>query len=711
MFFYFQCGGFLLMADSIKKGTSFNELMFTELRMVSFDERKFRLNENPLVMAMTVNDELINIGYTLSPKDIIRLSRSRNPENLFKQVKSLIGDVKAPPMYPNFPKQVMKLTEAQLRFHQILHYMSTYGIEAMMDIPVEKGWLPNPDKKEKLKKDTRLLKAKVIGLVSEDEKYIYSLSRVLRKTERLTAKELLLVKIAVENCTVEQLASLSVPFKQNLLILFYTIFSNENIDSIKKLSALKAICVHSGDVWKCLDYTVTRYHYHLRTSQKRILVKLLESYPVNDFRANLILSDKKAERIKVLLPFISFNTLSRSPEHKSAVASLRNGELRSWTSGAIKLIETDAEKALDHLAKRPGELLRRVNYLIKRGCPKDKLIETLISVSDNLSIQTLVTVINKLSQKIDEYNTKLTYTDNSESDIDIYYDEMWKKLKIYEKLPDIKNAYPCFLPALAQRLKNTAPELENKKVYLDLDNYNLEFSVIKCNDKSDEGGYVRSGLAYRLPENVDRLRFFVYWNDKQRVDIDLHATAMDIEGKYINIGWNGDFETDDYSIIFSGDITHSDAAEYIDFDINSNIKEISANIDIYSGKNTFKEIEEVYVGIMAVDSIGEEVELYSSANCFFSHYLTNKCKTMNYGYIDVQNRCLIFDGREIMPYRYYEKAKHTKPLFSLKTYLDMLIKSKNITLVDSRDEADIVLIMEKASKDNEISLIDSNFFM
>ena len=245
-----------------------------------------------------------------------------------------------------------------------------------------------------------------------------------------------------------------------------------------------------------------------------------------------------------------------------------------------------------------------------------------------------------------------------------------------------------------------------------MNRYNLDFSVINCNEKSKEGGYIRSGLAYRLPENIDRLRFFVYWNDKKRVDVDLHASATDINNENINIGWNSNFKTNNFSIIFSGDITHSDAAEYIDFDVNSDIKEISANINIYSGKNTFREIEEVYVGIMAVDSIGEKVELYSSANCFFSHYLTSKCRTLNYGYIDVQNRCLIFEGKEILPYQWnYKKAKHDKPMFSLKNYLDILIKSKNITLVDNREQADTVIIMEKASKDNEISLIDSNFFM
>ena len=86
--------------------------------------------------------------------------------------------------------------------------------------------------------------------------------------------------------------------------------------------------------------------------------------------------------------------------------------MHSWTSGAIKLIETDTEKALDYLSKRPEELLRRINYLIKRGCPKEKLTETVVSVSDNLSIQTLVTIINNFSYKITEYHEEIACIDN-----------------------------------------------------------------------------------------------------------------------------------------------------------------------------------------------------------------------------------------------------------------------------------------------------------
>ena len=88
------------------------------------------------------------------------------------------------------------------------------------------------------------------------------------------------------------------------------------------------------------------------------------------------------------------------------------------------------------------------------------------------------------------------------------------------------------------------PELKGKRVYVDMNNYNLEMSTIECNTKSSEGGYIRSGLAYRIPEDIKRIRFFVYWNDSSRVDVDLHAKLVANSGTISNIGWDADYKNE-----------------------------------------------------------------------------------------------------------------------------------------------------------------------
>ena len=111
-----------------------------------------------LLKAVTVNEELINIGYTLSPEDTVRLAVSPDIDGFVQRIREYAGDVKAEPMYPDFPDQVMKMNEAQFRFHQMIHYLSTYGVEDIFGVKVSKGWLPETENKsEKTQADNKLL--------------------------------------------------------------------------------------------------------------------------------------------------------------------------------------------------------------------------------------------------------------------------------------------------------------------------------------------------------------------------------------------------------------------------------------------------------------------------------------------------------------------------------------------------------------------------
>ena len=49
--------------------------------------------------------------------------------------------------------------------------------------------------------------------------------------------------------------------------------------------------------------------------------------------------------------------------------------------------------------------------------------------------------------------------------------------------------------------------------------------------------------------------------------------------------------------------------------------------------------------------------------------------------------------------------------FSLRSYLDILLRSQKAVMVDDPEKADITLVMGKPTAPKEISLIDNNFFM
>ena len=60
--------------------------LLSELRMYEINPIEKITNES-LTKAITVNAEINNLGFTMLPKDIIRLASDAHPENLLKLIK------------------------------------------------------------------------------------------------------------------------------------------------------------------------------------------------------------------------------------------------------------------------------------------------------------------------------------------------------------------------------------------------------------------------------------------------------------------------------------------------------------------------------------------------------------------------------------------------------------------------------------------------
>ena len=252
-------------------------------------------------------------------------------------------------------------------------------------------------------------------------------------------------------------------------------------------------------------------------------------------------------------------------------------------------------------------------------------------------------------------------------------------------------------------------------MWLDPGPFDLAHSLMQTTDKSQDGTYVRSGFAWRIPEKARRVRFFVYWNDESRVDIDLHASAADYPvGKpdllsWFHVGWNAGFR--ERGLFHSGDITHSDAAEYIDIDLSRNLRYITLNVDLFDGHNGFRDIDECFVGLMAVKKYKENVRLYDPANCFFTHDLMQDTRFLNYGYIDVLNRYVRFVGKPFTRDFASHLDRDHDASFYVQEYLDILFKAQGAVPVQTQEEADLVLTVGKSTIPGAVSLIDNNFFL
>ena len=741
--------------EPIMNKQSYLKLLFSEFRFVVADKGQVPLSNEALTKAMTLNTNIESLGFTFTAKDIVEvISTMENPEEIYEAINSYVSVVKAKPMYPDFPSQVMEMDDAQYRFDQLMHYDSTYGAmlranllqlamgltmgldteyeigelpseykvsgELPSEYKISKGWLPAVEDTKKTVDDKTLLKAKVLEIIPSEKMYTLPVHRILSKRERMSSSDELIIKYAIDNYrgAMADLIPEKIEFKENILILVNNICIMEN-DS-KKKELLTAVCQHTGDVLRCIEYRLQKTHYHLSRPEKRLWVAVLERYSEIDLECNLMLSNKKASGNIRLLQFIDYNRYSHNRKHRDVVARFRNGDLQSWEGKLKKLNDKDVHAGLRFAATHPGNLVRMVTWFLRLGCSQEEIKTALAENASSLSSQTLVDLLDKF---LNQYQTGYDSTGHPSSDIDE------ERTKEHEKTAEVLKYVlaakcktldtPLSMPVEyeeeieGENVVKTRP----KKVFIDEECFDWNNSRILGNNKSIEGGYLRKGLKIKIPEDVKNVRFFTYWNDKRCVDVDLHAYMRESNSPGVkHVGWNGDFRQS--GVVMSGDITHSDAAEYIDVDIEkaaaSGIDRIQLCVHLFNGKENLGAIDECYVGCLAVSNLGKKVKLYNPKNCFFVSDLNAKVGGEIYGIVNPSERTLELCCEEYNPYKdncSYSMAESHKVRFSLREYIEMLVKEQGAQLVVNRAEADMVLKIQKSESDSENSLTDVNFWL
>jgi stress response protein SCP2 len=690
------------------KNKNYEVNLFNAFRLVpiSMDKQDGVFNlDNELAETIAMNDALIKeFGVSASPKDLVLIAKNSAYKEVYDLFKNhVFADAKmyqrAKAMYT--PQEARDIPTAKFRFEQMLHYFSTYGIEALTDDEVLHGWLPSEagiaEDLNPIEEDVALIDAKVFNVIYEKTKYFEGYRKVASKKNRATDLEIKILSEAVKHLSLDELSYVNIVFKENLLPILDTVLSN--VDSTDGTNIIKTLCQNSGDVLKYVKHFLDTHRWSLTTSQKRMFVKALESYSVGNLADNLMLSNKKREHNLVLLNFLDFNTYSRSHEHKTLVSDFRDKKLKSW-EGKLKgaLSSGNTKKALEIAKQRPGMLVRYMNFLIKNDVLASGILEALKESSEKLSVQTLVENTNKFSRT----HIKENLLDNQTALINIS-----KGL-------------------LKDTLSKKVTPFKDAKVFIDQGMFDLEHSSIEFNSKSANSDYISSGLAIKIPtENVDTLRAFVYWENakdgvaggNKRVDIDLHAFGIDKAGKYTHVGWNSSHR--EGGIIHSGDITHSHpyGCEFIDIDMNNNDMELVL-FSFHSFTNqSFNDIKNLHVGILPVSKAGlkSTKTLYTPKNCIFSHDIENKNQTsMGYGFVNVKDKYLKFIGQPTeFSYGYTKKDYPQDEYisnFSASEYINILLEAQNATIVDAVEDADYVIKLTKPERENEISLIDNNWF-
>jgi len=481
--------------------------------------------------------------------------------------------------------------EELARLKTLLHYMSTYGAEFFgVDIDT---YFPNEmseEDKSKYSKIKEMLEEVEFkdNIINVNFKYIDDVKEELAKFYENYARPLSIldIKIILEEKIPVKLEKMV--FKENQIKLLENGFKTTNPDLairfVKHILGLSPNMLYT----KQLKYMVSNHiDESIKSKARNIIDGIVESDADNSF---LELLKQKRRMVKKLLAVIEYN---KSDLYDKIKPFLRENK-------KIQKIKTKYSKVLN---KSTNHLKSHLDVM------RDKFIEYFRVYDDNkiienfekMSIKNQVQVLNYIRKVLTKHNLIKTGRDLTETYVlphasftkenieDVLTEpEARRLLKLDSNLSEV----------IKRNLVNLFEE-KNTKIDLNLLDYILENDIkypvsLRINENSTFYYELGSSIKFDVTKT---LRCGIYWeNSESRVDLDLSAILKLEDNKIKKIGWNGNYKTDDGSVVFSGDVTDAPngAAEFIDINNPSNIRFIGLKVNKYSGTP-----KNFYIGIMS----------------------------------------------------------------------------------------------------------------
>ena len=586
-------------------------------------------------LALTMLSELLQFGYVLTPEAIDNIAAASRQDivafhtEVISYLKKMTGsnrNFKA--FWPGFPEQVMEKSEFELWIHQIVHYMSngTYS--------------PNEWTKAR---PTAFEQSKYYNITAGDEARFEKIFTDLTSVNQsLTPDDLDVIVWFVNSGSVLRFPD-QIPFKENLCTL-----AAMGLDvPVKTVTDVLRIAVgmSGGDIslpkvphkmvkmnrWSSHKSVnpareLLKFRKFKRSERKHIL-SLLEK--TNCDITEAVLKDQRWVRLGEILHPGEYKTTF--PKAFGVFDAIRNEKIQSWYGKVNAAFNRSFEEGIKVLSQRPGEFMRRLDWLIRTYSHKEtEILATLSAVASKVSNKVLYEAYTHFEGRL---------VDNTNRTI------MVKGARKRTKLPDLYRLAESTVSAIQSTItKSLVAKFSSLpkfgKVYVDEQLKNIP---LPTNMRSASSGLRPRIRGQRIPignQNAKVVRAFVHWFDERgNQDIDLHGTLIGM-GKSAGLGWNSGHNKS-YGC-YSGDVRHRQGAcaEYIDIKIKEAFKDgfkyaiLSANN--FNGRS-FESVTDCVAGYMEREhAVANETFVPATiANCT---RLTNESSTTLISLIDLETQ-------------------------------------------------------------------------
>lgn len=326
------------------------------------------------VLAIQVNLEAI--GYALSPELIQALSYASEAQLtsfygwVMPFLQQEVGAHRSfEPMYPNFPKQVMEASDAELLINALMHYTGDwFGVRI----------LPHYEKLARLPLVTER-KPKVLQLASYEQVEalfvaLISSNTSLSSTDKEHVKTLFnaFIKQGVDVSGLFEKAHIS---QKETLAHVSGLVLNTTLDFMTLLGqqfktptdVLRlAVSLSDGDISLSKD---TKFK-NIKRSQRRLMLSLLENTFVQSSDHEQLLDNMYSYReawIRLAEKLHAGEYTQQYPHAVQAIQVLRNQSHNLSYNGQIEVLFENKQYAelIEHLSQRPGVFARHLNRVLR----------------------------------------------------------------------------------------------------------------------------------------------------------------------------------------------------------------------------------------------------------------------------------------------------------------------------------------------------------
>jgi len=633
-----------------------------------------------LVSSFLKNIEVL--GFTLSPSiinymlrvDVYTIKDIYN--DVYPKLQEMVGDhVTHRPMYPNFPKQVMDASEAELYLNAILHYFSAY-VHDITD-GVVPTWLPEYDKNARpgLKEKTKL---KIIH-VGDAEDFFSIFTDIVTSNTSISQRDMEIIdwfitykKTLEYKFDVELLnyVPYNIPHKEVMahvigrFINEHKLCSDEYVKTATDVLRI-AVSMSNGDV----SLAQTCKFRNFKRYERRLLLKLLNSKSHIELVEDMQRYKNRWLRLGEKLNPGDY--VKKYPNTAKAFSMLRNDDrVRSFASRVENAIEAnDVVYACYVLTERPGEFARSLDRLL-RTFPNEMatIIIWFDKVAYKVATPLLIQVHNHFKSRMKEREFRFFFPKG----------QLAKAYVVPNDIESLdKDIVDSVLGVIEEALsyRFSDPELyeqddDELDVYID---EGLKQYAVPLSMRSQLSGLniIPRGSRLKL-NNKNYLRFFIHWKNvgggsyrdfEERTDIDLstmfYSNDWDYKGhvSYTTLKWKE-------CSVHSGDITNAPhgASEFIDINIkgliDKGVRYVIPDIYSFTGE-PFYEIPQCFFGWMSRRDI-ESGEVYEPSTVENKITLTSDIGVSIPCVIDLIRREIIWADLSYKNMGALNNVEHTK---------------------------------------------------